>query len=92
MGAKALLELSVMPKWLPAPNKPRTVRLVVDDTELARIDRAAVDCRLSAAAYVRALVVASCDHPEWHKLVMAMAEKIRANSPPGKPGPGRPKK
>lgn len=77
---------------LPQPQSPRTVRLVVDDAELGPIGVAAAKCRLSVASYARALIVASCDHPEWAKVILATAARLQAESPPDRPRPGRPRK
>lgn len=77
---------------LPQPQEPKTVRLVVDDSELGPIGVAAAKCRLSVASYARALVVASCEHPEWAKVIVATAERIAAQAPPDRRKPGRPRK
>ena len=91
MGALTLRE-PPMSKRLPQPREPKTVRLVVDDSELARLDVMAAETRLSVASFMRAAVVAMIDGwPDWQEAIKEAAEKIAADVPPGRRKPGRPK-
>lgn len=93
MGTLAPPEKRTVSRRLPQPATPKRVRLVLDDPELALVERMATDLRLSVASFLRALVVGSAaDWPARLESTRKAAEKINATPPPGRDRPGRKKK